>query len=82
VIRVAEHTAWEEDGDAVLVMDVRTGDVVRLDGTSRALWLLAPGLTPDALVGAAATAYGLSPDDIRDEVQAWLTSMAAYLDVP
>ncbi len=82
MIRVAEHTAWEEDGDAVLVMDLRTGDVVRLEGTSRTLWLLAPGLTPETLTEAAATAYGLAREDVRDEVEAWLTSMAAYLDVP
>lgn len=79
MIRVAAHAAWEDTDDAVLVMDLRSGDVVRLDGTARTLWLLAPGLDREALVTAAAEAYGAAPDDVRDDVLAWLATMEGLL---
>lgn len=69
--------AWTDDGDDVAVATTPTTMVHVLTGSGALLWhLLDEPLTTDDLARRAARSAGLDPEEIHDDVAAFLTDLA------
>lgn len=67
-----------EIDDEIVVMSLDSGDFFSLTGTARAIWdLLDQELDRDGLVAALAREYGVDPDPVGADVDAFLASLAA-----
>ena len=74
--RIGPEVAWvdsEPDRVAVLDLDRLDQPAVVLTETSAAIWLSIDGASTDEqIVTQVAAAYGVNPDDIREQVLAFL----------
>lgn len=64
--------------DEVVVMSLASGDFFSLTGTSRSVWLALDAHDDRAgLIAALAADYGVEPDAIAEDVDAFLAELAA-----
>ena len=77
--RIGPEVAWvdsEPDRVAVLDLDRLDQPAVVLTETSAAIWLSIDGASTDEqIVTQVAAAYGVNPDDIREQVLAFLKDL-------
>lgn len=82
-----DHTVWAQaaslaqvpsEGRVAMIDTDRPGDPpVVLEGTAAAIWAQVDGRqTVAEVVEAVAGAYGVPPDDVRDDVTAFLADLA------
>ena len=75
------RVAWVAQADRVVLLNLESDapQPEQLDGTAAAIWthLDATPLSLDRIVDALAAAYGVAPDVIRDDVEAFLETLRA-----
>jgi pyrroloquinoline quinone biosynthesis protein D len=64
--------------DEIVVMSLDSGDFFSLTGTARAIWLALDGQHDRAgLINSLAADFGAGPDEIADDVDAFLAQLTA-----
>jgi hypothetical protein len=72
----AEDVVWREVGEELVVLELSTSTYLTLNGTAKHLWeSLAGGATFDGLVESLAERYGITADQARADVEAFVTAL-------
>ena len=77
VLRV-DSVSWRAVGDELVILDVRTGIYLTLNGTARVLWeQMVAGASRTALVEVVVQRWGVSPRRAESDVDAFLTDLVS-----
>ena len=79
VWNIGEEVAWVDEADRVALLDLERLDrpPVVLTDTSAVIWLCVDGRSTDEeIVTQVAAAYEVNPDEIREQVLAFLGDLA------
>jgi hypothetical protein len=69
---------WREIEGAIVVLDLRSGGYLSVNGSGRRLWpLLVGGATADQLADALQQAYGIAAADAQRDVAAFLDMLSS-----
>lgn len=76
--RVAPTTAWTEQADGVVAMDLRQPEPVVLSESGSAIWWgVVDGLSQDELVDRIVTTYGVEPESVVRDVRATIAELTS-----
>lgn len=77
-LRLREDVQWREAGGEVIALDLGTGQYLSVNRSGALLWtMLQAGTSAAALVDRLASAFELSPEQARADVDAWLAALDA-----
>jgi hypothetical protein len=77
ILRLApDAVVWREVGDEVVVYGAERSEYLATNATATLLWpLLAHGATLTALAGVLSERWGVSPEQARGDVEAFVTEL-------
>jgi hypothetical protein len=79
VVRLRDGVEWRQVESEILALDTSTSTFFNANKSGTMLWsVLADGATRTELVDALVTAYGITPEAARRDVDAFLDSLARH----
>lgn len=71
-LRIAPHVAWQVVGGETVVVDLRSGHALGLNGTAGLIWSSVERSKPEEIALRIAEEYGLAPEAAREDVREFI----------